>query len=234
MNLKLAVLVLICMGQFTFLFAQKTWKTERMDSLASKEFIPEKSIHGNLMLVLSDSFDQYKDHINIKDRNGKVVVRITTSDTGIICSYFDTVYSNSDSKNPFQPWELSLNPDYFRLTLECIREEKEGYVVRLNDESLGFILKTDKTFKAVRLSEFIFISTNLGLNFDRSANPIRVKPKRKAEIIKQSFPEKYTHWYAESIEVKGDWIKIRSIDNETGWIQWRNKEKLLIRFDPPC
>lgn len=51
MNLKSAVLVLICLGQFTFLFAQKTWRTERMDSLVSEEFTPEKSIHGNLIML---------------------------------------------------------------------------------------------------------------------------------------------------------------------------------------
>ncbi len=34
--------------------------------------------------------------------------------------------------------------------------------------------------------------------------------------------------------MEGDWIKVKTILGEIGWIRWRDGEKVLIRIDYAC
>jgi hypothetical protein len=55
-------------------------------------------------------------------------------------------------------------------------------------------------------------------------------PTEKSKTLFHTEQKKYKIWYAESQEIKGDWIKVKTIKDELGWIRWRNENELIIKM----
>ena len=200
-------------------------------------FKTEKEIRGICFLTLSDNFDYYHSPIIVKNTNNELVAKIEFVDTiGIQTTYEDQTYNSFDTLNPFKPWLWIDNPDYFRLAFECTDTTREYYKVWLNEEDFTFINKTDKSFKKQSLNDFIlrWTASPMGLDFNRKSNPLKRNPNEQSEIISQELPNKYKIWNAESIIIKGNWMKVKTITDEVGWIKWREGKKLFIRMYFAC
>lgn len=152
-------------------------------------------------------------------------------------TYKGITYQRYDTLNhPFCPWLWLDKSDYFRLAFECVDATGKYYKVRLNETEFGWIKKTDNTFKKESIKDFVLSWTMepMGLDFNREINPLREKPKDSGEIIQNQELSKYKIWQAEALEMKGDWLKIKTIKGEIGWIKWRDGKKVLIRMYYLC
>ena len=74
--------------------------------------------------------------------------------------------------------------------------------------------------------------TTLGFDFDRNENPLRTEPLDNSTVIPNN--SKYKIWRAEKIELKGDWIKVKTSDKEEGWVKWKQGNEIIIRLYFAC
>ena len=216
-------------------YSQDRIKLKELNDLNNSPFIPEKNISGNCFVVLSDSFDYYKNPIEIMDINHELLLKIEIDDKfGVITSFRGKRYQNSDTLNPFNPWLWNPNPDYFRLAFECSDTTSEFFKVWLSKKEFTFIRKDNPNFKKQSIIDFVGNYTLFGFDFDRSSNPLRNSSDENSKIITHKSQKNYKIWDGEVIEIKGDWIKLKTTMNEIGWIRWRDGEKINIRMYFVC
>ncbi len=195
--------------------------------------MPERDISGQCFIILSDNFDYYKYPIIIKSTDNKEIIRIEFSDSlGMTTIFKGRLYRQFDNQNTFKPWLFSDNSDYFRLAFECVDSTGTNYKVKINEKEFALISKQNNDFKKQKITDFVKDWTTLGCDFDRSANPLRENPNGK--IINHPDQKEYKIWNGESLEVQGDWIKVKTLKNEIGWIKWRSRTKVLIRMYFAC
>ena len=200
-----------------------------------EEFKFEKDINNIGFIVLADGFDYYKNSIIVNDSLKNELLQIDFSDDDIITIFNNKEYRRNDNKNPLDSWVFNLDSDYFNIAFLCEKIDDVGYHVRLNQNQLGFVNKNDKRFEFVSINSYVEGFLVLGLDFKRNENPLRNSPKEDSEILNNELEKKYKIWNAEFIEMKGEWIKIKiEISNETGWIKWKNKNKMNIRMYFTC
>jgi hypothetical protein len=168
------------------------------------------------------------------NRKPKVVVRQTEHD--VTTKFGGKSYSRNDHSNPFSPRLFVDNPDYFRLIFDCLKSTGKYYQVTINQSTneIGFIKKADSLFKFQTVIEYVSEWTTLGLDFDRTQNPLRQEPSDNATVISNDDQKKYKIWRAEKLEMKGDWMKVKIRDKEEGWIRWRLADRILIHIYFAC
>ena len=219
----------------TILFAQDRSKWTLLDFLNERPFIPQDNITGICFVTLADTFDYYKKPIVIKDKSNLEILRIAFNNSiGLTTTYKGIKYGFADTLNPFNPWLWSPNPDYFRLAFQCTDTSGEYFKVWLTDKEYALIKKHNPDFKKQSILNFIKDWTSLGFDFDRSSNPLRQSPVDNGKIIKHSSQDKYRIWQGEVVEIKGDWLKIKTPKDEIGWVKWRSGKKVLIRMYFAC
>ncbi|NME67996.1 hypothetical protein [Flammeovirga aprica] len=200
-------------------------------------FITEKNIDGLCFITLSNNFDYYQNPILLTDKDNQQIASIEFVDTlGIITTFKGRQFRSYDNSNPFKPWLWVDNPDYLRLTFECTDSIGNFYKVRLNESEFAWIKKTDENFKKETIENFVlkWTSEPMKLDFNRLINPLKKEPKSDSENIDNPEQGKYKIWEATSLEIFGDWIKIKTIMDEIGWIKWRDGNKVLIRMYYAC
>ncbi|NMM50769.1 hypothetical protein [Marinigracilibium pacificum] len=217
-------------------FSQNRKNWTELDYLNADEFRfqTENDITGKFFVTVSDNFNYYTNPIIIKDLRNKEIVKIEFSETGIDIVFEGIKYQGNDTSNPLKPWLLMLNPDFFRLVFECVDITANHYVVKLNENEVGYIATDNPDFKRVTIEDFIKHWTELGFDFDRSTNPLRTEPNEGGQIILNSLNEKYKIWTGGILELRSDWLKIRTINDEVGWIKWRDGQKVLIKMYYAC
>ena len=235
--MKQNIIILILLTSSTIAFCQDRKDWTELDYLNQDESYPfetEKDFSGEYFITLSDKFDYYNQPIIIRDKEQKEIVRIEFKDNRILTTYRGRTYKQNDLSNPLSPWLLVLNPDYFRLALECIDTTENFYVVKLNEEDLGFIDKTTDNFQKEGIEEFFKDWLALGIDFDRSINPLREKNDENSQIIQNELNQKYKIWTGDVLEMNGDWLKIKTFKEEIGWLRWRKGNEILIRIYYAC
>ena len=110
----------------------------------------------------------------------------------------------------------------------------DHYIVKLNDNELGYIEIGNLDFKKVTIEDFVKNWTILGFDFDRSINVLREEPKENGKIISNRLTVKYNIWRGSVLEIDGDWLRIKTVRDEVGWIQWKEGQKVLIRMYYTC
>ena len=227
------------------LLAQTDWKNY-LEGLNGKDtyyqFVVEKGISGKCFLMLGEEVNYYQDIISLDDKAGKEILRIEFDDSlGLLTTFKGIVHSEKDgynnavvdSSNLFNPWLYYFQSDYFGLALECIDTTGPFYTVILNENTTLEISKLNKQFKKVSIESYISmrISYPNGVNFNRQENPLRKDAQAEADIIGHSEQTRFTIWNGQLQEIKGDWIKIKTISGEVGWIKWKQGDSLLIQFE---
>lgn len=198
-------------------------------------FETEKDISGVCFVIMSEMFSVYEKPIIIKSKDNKEILKIVFSElNGLTTTFNGQSYLQFDNQNPFNPWLFVDNPDYFRLAFECVDTIGTSYKVKLNDKEFAHISKAAKDFKKQSIPDFVKDWTSLGLDFDRTTNPLREVPNSDGKIINHSDEKKYKIWCGESLEVNGDWVKINTLKNEVGWVKWRDRNKVIIRMYFAC
>lgn len=200
-----------------------------------EEFKFEKDINNIGFIVLADGFDYYKNSIIVNDSLKNELLQIDFSDEDIITRFNNKEYGRNDNNNPLDSWVFNLDNDYFNIAFLCEKIDDMGYHVRLYKNQLGFVNKNDKRFEFVSINSYVEGFLALGLDFKRDENPLRNLPNENSEIISNNLENKYVIWNAEFIEMKGEWIKIKTkVTNEIGWVRWKNKNEMKIRMYFVC
>lgn len=200
-----------------------------------EEFKYEKDINNIGFIVLADDFGYYKKPILVTDSLKNEILKIEVIESDFIAKYKDIKYDKNSVDKQINPWYFSLSYDYFGLNFLCEKIDDNFFQVRLNDNDLGFINKNNNNFKLVSVDEFIKDYLVLGFDFKRNENPLRNLPNDNSEIISSNLENKYVIWNAEFIEMKGEWIKIKTkVTNEIGWVKWKNKNEMKIRMYFVC
>jgi len=200
-------------------------------------FVEEDSIIGIGIVTISDTVDTYYKKLSVYNTSGKVIATVEQKESDVITVYKGKIYNRHDSLNLFAPRLYVTNPDYFRLAFDCESSDNEFYTIIINRQTgeTAKIKKRDKFFKFETIEEFVDNWTGIGLDFYRSRNPLKKSPSDKSEDIQNDQQTKYKIWSAEKISIKGDWIEIKIEDTEeTGWIRWRQGNKILIRMYYAC
>jgi hypothetical protein len=196
-------------------------------------FMAEDSISGIGVIQLSETFDYYKKIIPILDMNGKPYISISLMESGVITKIKEVVYKGDDSLMTFNPRLFNTNPDYFRLSWDCVAKDEKYFTVILNKKTgeKGKLINDKNIFKLLSYEDYWIGYMPLGLDFDRSSNPIRTAPNEDAFIVQHDLQSQYKIWNAKYKEMKGEWIKIQIEEtNEIGWIRWKKENKILIRI----
>ena len=232
---SIILLAIIFISFSSFAQSRKDWtQLDFLNKDHSYPFAPEADISGVCFIIVAERFDYYKKPIVIPAKDGKVSISIRVSDTGVTTQFNGQTYDPADSTNPFKPWLFGANPDYFRLALECVDSAGAYYKVKVNQSEFAFINKTNSDFQKQSIIDFVKGWTALGFDFDRSTNPLREAPKDESKSISHVDEKKYKIWTGESLAVKGDWIKVNTLNDEVGWVRWRKGNKVLIRMYFAC
>ena len=214
---------------------RKNWT--QLDYLNADESYPfqtENDITGIFFVTISDTLNYYENPIVITDSENKEIAKIEFTENDVVTTFNGKEYSRNDTLNPLNPWLLVLNPDYFRLAFECIDMTSDHYVIKLNENELGYIELENPDYKKESIEDFVKSWTVLGFDFDRSTNALREEPNENGKIIPNPNADKYKIWTGGVLEIKGDWLKIKTIKDEVGWIKWRDGHKVLIRMYYAC
>lgn len=216
----------------TTAIAQKT----DLDYLNADKFEPDGQINGIGMVEINLGRDSSDKDLIIYDSLGKPKIIIRATEDDVVAKIAGQSFSRHDNAIPFNPRLFVNNPDYFRLILDCTKLTDKYYEVIIDQTTneLGFIKKTDGSFRFETVVEYVTQWTETGLDFDRSQNPLRQEPADNATVISNEELKKYTIWRAEKIEIEGDWIKVKTTDNKEGWIRWRQGNKIIIRLYFVC
>jgi len=213
---------------------RKDWtRLDYLNKASESPFMTEKDISGQCFIILADNFDYYKNPIIIKTADKKEFIRLEFGET-LVTTFNSKSYVQCDQTNPFNPWLFGCNPDYFSLAFECVDSTGTDYRVKINEREFALISKQNKDFKKQKITDFVKDWTTLGCDFDRHANPLRETPKSDGKIINHPDQKEYKIWNGESLEIQGDWIKVKTLKNEIGWIKWRTGNKVLIRMYFAC
>lgn len=127
-------------------------------------------------------------------------------------------------KEEFHPWAFKI--DYLYLVFRCVSQDESSYSV-IVDENTGLekILRKSKNFEFQTWEQHLF-QCIIGLYSVN--NILRELPDENSSIIFED-----TEGYSfEAMEIKGDWVKLKNIENQEieGWIRWLDGDKLLVEF----
>jgi hypothetical protein len=212
--------------------AQKT----DLDFINENKFEPEGEIKGIGLVEINLGRDSFDKDLIVYDSNEEPRIIITATDDNVVTKIGGKSFSRNDNTNPFNPRLFGNNPGYFRLIFDCTKSTDKYYQVIIDQKTneTGFIKKADRTFKFVTVVEYVTEWTEMGLDFDRTKNALRQEPFDNATVILNDKQKKIKIWTAEKIELKGDWIKIKTADEEEGWIKWRQGNQIIIRLYFAC
>lgn len=235
------ILVLFMRFVFTILYmlialTTATAQKNDLDYINSYQFEPDGPIRGIGLIEIDSERDYLGKDLIIYDNKGKPKITIRVTDNDVTTKLEDKSFSRNNDANPFNPRQFGDNPDYFRLIFDCTKSTNKYYEVVINQKTseTGFIKRADSLFKFETVIEYVNDWISLGLDFDRIENPLRQEPSDNAAIILNDDPKKYKIWRAEKIEMKGDWLKIKTRDNEEGWIRWRLDDQIIIKLYFAC
>jgi hypothetical protein len=195
-------------------------------------FVTEDSIIGIGIVEISDGPSCYK----IYSEEGKIIASVELKENEIITKIDDRIIKGYDSLNPFKPRLFAESLDYFRLVFDCIKKDSNNYKVIINRQTgkTGYIRRNDNSFKFFSIDEYVDNWTGLGLDFDRTNNPLRTTPSVTSDTIHSDLKNRYKIWRGEKILIKGDWMEIQTTKTERGWIRWREGNQILIRMYYSC
>lgn len=200
-------------------------------------FITEDSITGIGVVTPANNVSLYDKKLSIYNDIGKTMLTIELKGDDVITIFNGKTFYRNDTTNTFNPWEFSNNPFYFTLIFDCIKADERYYTV-IVDQSIGLtgkIKKSDIHFSFKTSEKFIAEATDVyGFDFDRSTNPLRKSPKDKGKIIQHELETEYKIWKAYRVATQGEWLKIKTIEGETGWVRWKKGKQMLIRLYYSC
>jgi hypothetical protein len=224
--------ILTTLTLLTTATAQKT----DLDYIDADKFEPDGQIRGIGLVEAELGRESFDKDLIIYDSKGEPKIIIRATDDNVTTKIGGKSFSRNDITNPFNPRLFVRNPDYFRLIFDCTKSTDKYYQVIIDQKTneTGFIKKTDSSFKFETVVEYVTEWTEMGLDFDRTQNPLRQEPSYKATVISNDEQKKYKIWRAEKIEMKGDWLKVKTSDKEEGWIKWRQGNKIIIRLYFAC
>jgi len=174
--------------------------------------------------------------IVLSDQLGKNDFVRIYNDDGNLWHEFSFFYDDSDGKfdyenENFRPF--AFHPDYFILNLKCVGEDKNRYEVVVNEETglKKFVKKEDRTLRFETWEELI--PTLFAVGFKKEENPLRDIPNGKLKVVE--LPNEVIF---HPIKVEKDWLKVswedpkknKGKDENSGWIRWKENQKILIEF----
>ena len=171
----------------------------------------------------------------LKRENGMVRIYDESGVVWNVISYFDDSRdSMSQPGDKFRPF--SFRAGDFVLKMRCTGKSDHWYEVIVDEEV------SPKVKKYVRVDDPLFEVRTwekyiLGFGwvvFDHEKNPILQSPDGKKKDIRLSKDMRFV-----PVEMQGDWLKIRQEEadskqinkansNNSGWIRWREGEKVLV------
>ncbi|NOS94516.1 MAG: hypothetical protein HOP30_21605 [Cyclobacteriaceae bacterium] len=232
MKRKLISVVIITFFVITISSAQKS----DVNDTEASYFNEDGKILGIGMVELDLEQNYFGKDIIIYNVKGKtkVVIRVTVSD--VTTKMGGKLYSLNNQPNPFLPRYFGNNPDYFRLIFDCVRVTSQFYEVVIDQTTneTGFIKKSDSLFKFKTVMQYVDEWTSLGLSFDRSQNPLKLEPSDHAKDVYYDNHERNKIESAEKIEMKGDWMKIKTQNKLEGWIRWKRDNTIVIQIYFAC
>lgn len=218
-------------------FDRNEWRhLERLNYQPEYAFEEELPISGIGIVTITGLCEVQDKNLTIYDDKGRKLATVKCSQENVVTKFKGKTYDRDSTDNPFDPRLFIVSPDYFRLAFDCLGFDKEYYRVEIDHKTgeTGRIKKNDPLFKYQSIEKFVDDWAGNGIDFDRSTNPLRQLPKDNAELISHRQEARYKIWSANKISLKGDWLQVRTYDNETGWIRWRQGNKILIRLYYAC
>lgn len=185
----------------------------------------DKTFIGNTkgLLVLNSQRPDRKDFIRFYN------------DDGTLWYEFTFYYDDSDGKFEYENEDFApfaFHQDYFLLALRLTAENKARYEVIVNEDTglKKFVKKGDPALKFETWEEHI--KKAFAVKFNREENPLREKPDGKTiDIV---LPNEVTF---HPVEIRGEWLKVRSDDSkkegkdiESGWVRWKENQKILVEL----
>jgi hypothetical protein len=133
-------------------------------------------------------------------------------------------------------WPYFFKPDYGLCSFVCLEKTKAYFRILINDKEEGFLKnENDKHFKTW---ESLLINSTVE-RLDINSNPLKESPGDDQRAIVLTYTIKVDRLEViDVIELKGQhWINVRfsksgqmpcTPDCGTGWIKWREGDKLLV------
>lgn len=181
------------------------------------------------------SINNAKGLITLSNKYGKKdFVRIYNED-GSLWHEFTYYYDDSDGKfeyenENFEPF--AFHPDYFKLALKCVGEDKSRYEVIVNEETglRKFVKKDDLILKFETWEDHV--KGVFAVSFNWEENPLREAPEGKIKVNRLSKGVTF-----HPVKIEGDWLKVRwdeankaKNDVGYGWVKWKENNKILVEL----
>lgn len=124
---------------------------------------------------------------------------------------------------------------YYKIQFDCIKEVDGYYEVIVNEsQKRRMWIKASSDITFITWEEFLKGVVCVS-NYDTIANPVRIEPNEDSEICFSG------DWCWDIVNIQGFWAQVMysSIDEDLtdeynrefrGWIKWRDKEKLLVKY----
>ncbi len=165
----------------------------------------------------------------IEDISEKDTIRIYNKDKSL-WHKFTFYYDDSDGKYEFHKPEFSpyaFHPDNFLLYMKVAGRSENGLIPLIVNEATMETKYIEDNSSILAFQTWEECILNLfAVGFDPEKTPILSNLEKDAETILYNEDELY-----HPNKIKGKWLQIKwGTENawKYGWIQWKNKEKLLI------
>lgn len=143
----------------------------------------------------------------------------------------EVLIAERDSLHWLQPLAEKLN--YSLLQFTCVEVKKDWYRVRVNEHTGETHWILQSSYCKMERWEQLLLHTTAIRRKDAAGNPLRAKPSLKATRIPFSGSEQFT-----AVSISGQWMKVSATTEDgivlTGWIRWRDDEKILIDYSLLC
>ncbi len=170
---------------------------------------------------------------NNSSESGKSIVTIYNLDGTPYLKFSLLSDTNPKFNQSFRPYAINIPEDIF--VIEVLAEDENVYKVAIGEGQEKYIKKIDSSLKYYSFEEFILEYDYFSIKYDHLKNPIYKSLSENDSIIS----EKQVYGFEiRGIEIKDDWLKVSIRDVEsyngeekTGWLRWKQNEKLLIGFN---
>ena len=144
--------------------------------------------------------------------------------------FFSEVFPNNQNLSI-----LAFKPDYFLFKAKCVKEEKNTYDIIVNE--VTGLTKTIQKSPALKLQSWKdYVLNVFAIGF--KSNQQAIYKTIEGQLLETNHPTPLS--IIQPREIKGDWMRIiwrknddypeESKQHYSGWIKWKEKDKILIRL----
>lgn len=130
-----------------------------------------------------------------------------------------------ENKEERYPWFNVMFEHHYGSEMVCVGETNNYFKILVNNSGLCYWIRKNRYIELKKIDNYL--KSFYGINI-KVKQPIYTNPTPNSNII--AYRGSVVSDSFNIVQVKGDWIEIRSSLLKSGWIKWCNGNNILVDF----